>query len=282
MNVRVVSEARLAALCAAAGIAAGIVWLILRGASPVMPAINLLAAAIGVTAVIPLARAMQARVQTLDVIAVLSCVAIAAPLLFGPRVEGIARWVELGPVRLEPAMIVLPLALILHARDPRQTSTVALALTALALAFQPDRSMATVLAATVFVLALLQGGLAAWGLVAWSIATAAMAFARPDPLAPVPFVENVLNDAFAHGLASGLVMTLAAGLVVLPAAIARSTMPAARIAFATCWGFLLAASVVGPFPTPVLGFGASGVLGYVLSLAALTASHYSAASRLRR
>ena len=276
------SNARIVALCAVAGIAAGIGWLVLHGASPYMPAINLLAAATGAIAAIFLARSSQFRGRTLDAIALVACVAIVAPLLFGPRMEGVARWLAVGPVQLQPAMILLPLVLILHARDPRQTSTVALAFTAVALAFQPDRSMVTALAATLFVLAVLQGGLAAWGLVIWSMASATMAFARPDPLGPVPLVENVLNDAFAQGLTSGLTMTIAAVLMILPSFTVRSAVPSARIAFATCWVILIAASVVGPFPTPVLGFGASGVLGYVLSLAALAASHPSAASRLRR
>ena len=282
MNLAKVSDARVAVVCATAGVAAGVVWLMLNGASPVMPATNLLAAAIGTVLVIALRRAMRTRGRVLDAVAIFSCVAIIAPLLAGPHAEGIARWLSLGPVRIQPAMILLPLALILHGRDPRRTSTVAMAITAVALALQPDRSMATALAATVLVLAVLHRGWVPWGLAAWSIAMAAIAYSRPDPLSPVPFVENVLNDAFAHGLASGLVMLLAAGVLVLPAVTARSTVPAARIAFATCWGMLLAASVVGTSPTPVLGFGASGVLGYVLSLAALATSRYSAASRLRR
>ena len=274
------SDARISGLCATAGVAAGTIWMILRGASPVMPATNVLAAVIGIGGAIFLTRAMRAGERTTSAIAVVACIAIVAPLLFGPRVEGVARWLALGPVRLQPAMIVLPLALILHAGDPRRISTVALALIALSLAFQPDRSMATALAVTVLVLAVLRGGLAAWGLAAWSVALAAIAFARPDPLVPVPFVENVLNDAFAHGYASGLALTLAAGIMLLTPALTRSAHPV-RIAFAIIWTILLAASVIGPFPTPVLGFGASGVLGYVLSLAGLVGRHDSA-SRLSR
>lgn len=277
-----IADNLIAALCATASIASGVVWLISRGAPAAMPVTNVLAGAIAAVAAVPVIWAMRSRTRLSSAIAVLLCIAAAAPLLLGPHVEGVARWLAVGLLRIQPAMILLPLALILHARDPRRISTAALTLTALALAFQPDQSMATMLAATVSILALLQGGWAAWGLAAWSVANAAMAFTRPDPIAPAPFVENVLNDAFAQGFASGLIMTLAAGLMVLPAATARLAPPSARIAFATCWMALLGASVVGSYPTPVLGFGASGVLGYVLSLAALAASVYSPASRLSR
>jgi hypothetical protein len=46
----------------------------------------------------------------------------------------------------------------------------------------------------------------------------------------------------------------------------------AATVFAAVWLTILAAAAIGNYPTPLLGYGGSGVLGYLLCLAALPRS----------
>jgi hypothetical protein len=88
-------------------------------------------------------------------------------------------------------------------------------------------------------------------------------------LPPVPFVEAVLASAWAAG---GVPMVVAAmGLAFLFAPALQATAPIhSRACFAAVWGSALTASLIGPYPTPVLGFGGSAIVGYLLSVRLLT------------
>ena len=43
-------------------------------------------------------------------------------------------------------------------------------------------------------------------------------------------------------------------------------------AFGACWAAVIAAAAIGNYPTPLVGYGGSAVLGYLLSVALLTGS----------
>ena len=90
--------------------------------------------------------------------------ALSAPLLLtallGASVDGASRWVYVGPLSLQVSLIVLPVMIVLYARRPDLAGTAGMAVAALALALQPDRAMAGVLAAGLAaVLAAKRGGL---------------------------------------------------------------------------------------------------------------------------
>jgi hypothetical protein len=84
-------------------------------------------------------------------------------------------------------------------------------------------------------------------------------------LPPVPFVENVLADALAGGAVSASLCAAALAAFFLPAVALRGNR-AASLAFAGAWLGAFVMAALGPYPTPVVGFGGSAVLGYVLSL----------------
>jgi hypothetical protein len=44
---------------------------------------------------------------------------------------------------------------------------------------------------------------------------------------------------------------------------------AALLAFGGCWSAVLAAAALGNYPTPLVGYGGSAVLGYLLSVSLL-------------
>ena len=116
----------------------------------------------------------------------------------------------------------------------------------------------------------LRSGRGAIAAIAAALAAAALAIsiARTVALPPVPFVEQVLAQAAAQGPVPALLAALAIAFLFLPAR--TGSRPVAH-AFAATWAAGLAASLLGPYPTPVVGFGGSAVLGYVLSVGLLIA-----------
>jgi len=107
-------------------------------------------------------------------------------------------------------------------------------------------------------------------------AASVLAFGRTllvaDSLPATAFVDRILYTAFdIHPLAGAAVVTGAAALV-LPAAaglIGRAGDRAALLAFGGCWSAVVAAAALGNYPTPLVGYGGSAVLGYLLSVSLL-------------
>jgi hypothetical protein len=135
---------------------------------------------------------------------------------------------------------------------------------ALALALQPDRAMSTVLAAVVIVLAI-RDRRPIVILTALTVSAAtALCWMQADTLARVPFVEGVLADGFRFHILLGLAM--GAALFAMPLAGGRSK---AGWVFGLCWTSIILAGLLGPYPSPLIGYGVSAIIGYWLSLSLL-------------
>lgn len=190
--------------------------------------------------------------------------------------EGVHRWIALGPLNINVAMLVLPAAVVAVAGAERRTvSAWAAAFLCLALLIaQPDASQATALGASLAVVALAAGppGRRRWALAVAALAGAAAAWLRPDPLAPVPEVEDILELAAAQSvILSGLALLL---LAVAPAALTPLRLPAARragLALGACLALWTAATFFGAYPVPLVGVGLSPVLGAWLGVGVLAA-----------
>lgn len=198
--------------------------------------------------------------------------ALLATALFGQSLDEATRWVRLGPLTLQPGLILTPLLAVLLSRDQSRLSTTGVIVAAAALALQPDRATAGALALAMAALAITKPDrrtLAA--LIAATIAFA-IALARPDTLPAQPFVEQVLFTAFETHWLIGVAVWIGAKWLLIPAIAGRVLDPDNRptyAVFAAVWLGLIAAAVLGNYPTPLVGYGASSILGYALSLAAL-------------
>ncbi len=248
-----------------------------------LPAINLASAAIGFLLLL-LARKPFAGLVVKRPAWVASIVlCLQSITLASPGIEGVHRWISLGSVRLHPAAIgdpVLLLAVVVLWHRRRMWSAISFVAVALALrVVQPDAGQATALAAGVGVLALVSGSKSAERLTMIAVAAGGvvLAWRRPDPLPPVDMVENIVARAFEL---NPLIGSLSLGsLAMLPAAAlwqtaTASTRPSRWPAPATAIAAYLSANLLvvlwGEFPTPVLGFGASPILGAILALGLLT------------
>jgi peptidoglycan/LPS O-acetylase OafA/YrhL len=138
---------------------------------------------------------------------------------------------------------------------------------ALALALQPDRAMAGTLLAGLLVVAMRQRGVGVVTALAAAMIGFVVTLLRPDDLPATPFVERVVADAFTRSAVAGGALVAGVALLLLPAC---NRGEPARV-FAAVWLAIFLAAMVGNYPTPLLGYGGSGIIGYLISLAALPA-----------
>ncbi|MBX3480275.1 MAG: hypothetical protein KF842_07735 [Caulobacter sp.] len=232
-------------------------------------------AAWGVGAVLAIVLAALARRTTLRILLWLLPIALLAGFL-GPGLQEVHRWLSLGPVQANIAMLLGPAAVVAFAArmDFWPTGSWLALLLALALTVaQPDASQATALAVVALA--------AAWSfharprgrliLAVLAVGAAAWAWLRPDPLAPVPEVEGVIGLAFSQSPTMG---ALALGLLLLVSLspMIAALSPGARLPAVSLGLFLLvwaAAPFVGAFPVPFVGLGPSPIVGAWLGVGLL-------------
>jgi cell division protein FtsW (lipid II flippase) len=149
------------------------------------------------------------------------------------------------------------------------------AVSALALALQPDRGMAAVLAAGLIAIALLRRDATALAAASTGVASLVATLAQPDRLPAVPHVDQLLYTSFDIHLVAGLAVLTGSVLLVVPGAVAWVRDPGERVvygALGSVWFAAVVAAALGNYPTPVVGYGGSAVIGYILALAALRRS----------
>lgn len=259
-------------ICGAGAVGAGLAYMLAAGAPSRYLLMNLAALVLGATAWLALGRIAGSRLAGAGPAILALAVALLLTALFGASVDGASRWVSVGPLSLQVSLIVLPVMLILYARRPDAIGTAGMIAAAVALAVQPDRAMAGVLLAGLLALALAAPG--RLPIIAAAASTLAFGYTllAPDTLPAVPYVDRILYTAFdVHPLAGSAVVIGAAALIVpaLPGASRGAGERAALFAFGGCWLGVVVAAALGNYPTPLVGYGGSAVLGYLLSVALL-------------
>jgi len=199
------------------------------------------------------------------------CVAaIAATLVSGFDLEGVRRWLPIGPVRLHAAMLLLPAIVVLMPRLADRMQLAAVIALAVIFVLQPDFAAALALAAGFVFSRPARGERLVAGIGATAaIAATSITLLRPDPLVAVEFVEHVVPDAFAISPILGLLIGAALLLACIAPLLWRTANPGATRAFAAVMGGFVFASIIGAYPVPLGGYGASPILGYAIALALL-------------
>jgi hypothetical protein len=199
--------------------------------------------------------------------------------IFAPAQSGIHRRIDAGPLHINIAALLLPLALValatLRPAAPFFLGTVGSI--GLLLVLQPDASQATafLLAAE---LLLLRGNMSSGTRIAGTLGIAALALAawsRPDPLDPVREVEGIfsllaeVSPTLAILAAIGLAIT---ALIPLRRAFTADggTAEAAQALALYCIAVAILPAA-GVFPVPLVGLGMSFPVGYWVGMALLCA-----------
>lgn len=200
------------------------------------------------------------------VLLVLILIAEMYILVAGVSMEGVRRWVALGPIQLHAASLLVPLAAWLAAQRLETATAIPLGATLLVLAAQPD-------AAAVLALTLALGAVAlldktrrkvAGILVAVGAIGVAWALSRPDPLPAVGHVELVVRRAFEASPTLGPLAAVA--LIAVPLAMLWRRRSLSSLALAAAWAGFVLANLIANYPAPVIGAGAAPVLGWLLSV----------------
>jgi hypothetical protein len=259
-------------LCAAIAVALGLAYLAVAGAPAIFIEVNAIALAIGLTLLAIIGRVTSAVRLPAGVVMFVPALLLLATSVVGVRVDGVARWLRLSALLVQPSLLLLPAMLVAFARSRSPQSAAALVIAAVALALQPDRAMAAVMVAGLATLAILRCD----RLVTIALAASLLAFLvtliRADSLAPSAFVEQVIRSAFELHLLAGTAVIGGSALLLVPAMIGWRHDPESRhvhAVFGIVWLTATLAAAIGNYPTPVVGYGGSAVIGYVIGLAML-------------
>ena len=197
---------------------------------------------------------------------------LLAVLVVGIEIEGVKRWLPLGPVHVQPALILAPFLLALAAsREGRHWRAVVLVPVGL-IAAQPDGATSIALAAGVATLMAAASWRSRRGWSQRRIATAAGAFilailslilaGMPTP-PPVAFVEGTVEIAMLSGTPA---MALHIATIALMLAALLSRRDPAGASLAAYFGVSVLAAVFMAFPMPVAGAGPSHLIGFGIAI----------------
>jgi hypothetical protein len=245
-----------AVVCAQSGVPAGL-W-----------GRNLGAWLVGGLAAAALSRAAGPR--TLVAVLVLAPLGVAASML-GEGQQGVHRWLDLGPLSMNAAMLLLPVFVVALAAQRAAWAWIAALLILAILVLQPDASQATAFALALCVAALsLRRPSARWATALVALSLAALSWTRPDPLAPVPEVEQIIQLAatLSPALAALAILSLAA-VAATPVLTTPATVRQAGGALSALFLAWIVAPALGAFPVPLVGIGVSPILGAWLGVGLL-------------
>ncbi len=258
--------------CALAAVCLGIAYMAAAGAPAGYLAVNGAAFVLGIVALKGFAGAASQTERLTSPLLVLLGFCLLGTAMFGASADGVSRWIRIGPLSVQLSFVVLPLMIVAFARRPNAIGTVGIAIAAVALALQPDRAMAGVLAFAMALLAALRPGRNSIAAFAVSFVAFAASLARPDPAPTVPFVDQIFYTAFDVHMLAGAAIVLGSLLLLVPSVWGWRFDPArghVYLVFGAVWLGCVAAAALGNYPTPVVGYGGSAILGYLLSLAYL-------------
>lgn len=202
-----------------------------------------------------------------------TCLFLLVVTLVSQDMDGVHRWISVGFIRLNIAMIVIPIICIelwyvLRTKGFKFAWVIAF-LVMLLLYFQPDASQLTGFALPVMVMLCLSvnGKVNRVFMISIFSMFIVLSWVFLDTLPPVAYVEGILTMAADVGLPwliSGIL-----SLVALPIPFLLFP-PKNKEILSKCIGFYFAIVIIstffGNFPVPLVGYGISPIVGYFISL----------------
>lgn len=197
--------------------------------------------------------------------------------LFSPPVEGVHRWLDIGPLHINAAALFLPAVIVALAaiRIPSRAAVVVMFGVAAVLLAQPDASQLMAFALAASILVVRSAVASRWKAFALLVAIVftLVGWMRPDPLKPVAEVEQIFTMCAAVSPLLAWIASLAlAAAAVAPLAHSPATSSATRDAGLALSAYFVAVSIapfLGCFPVPLVGLGMSFPIGWWLGIGLL-------------
>ena len=261
-----------AAICGVLATGIGLIYLSAAGASAQLLTMNAAALVAGLVLVVLLSRGEPMDRPFVGPVTVAIGVILVLTAALGGEASGVRRWASVGQVVMQPSLIGLPLLIVGFARSRDVLTATGVVLAAIALAWQPDRAMAATLVAGIGVVALVTRDRRALGLTGVALIGFAITCIQPDVVPPTPFVDRVYRTALSTGPVAGIAVWLGTVILLAPAILGLARDGANRVihaAFGATWLTIVCAAIVGDYPTPLVGYGGSAIVGYLLATLAL-------------
>lgn len=206
-------------------------------------------------------------------IAGVTLLGLAAPLLSDR--PGPDRWLSIGPLNVYMAPVLLPAflvacAFVLHGRRSGENiAYVILVVVCVLIALQPDASqvLAVLVGSAVIVAKLRAVSLRSTAALSSIALATAWAFAQPDQLEPVLYVELVFSLGLSHSIIAGVGVIATAVALVLGLQFSSFKGSAGLSGAAAYYAVLFVCSILGETPAPLIGYGAGPILGFGLLVA---------------
>lgn len=200
-----------------------------------------------------------------DVAAVILSALLFLPLLAGPAINGVHRWIGTGPIALNAGLLALPALAVIAARmEPRWQ--IAIVIVALAAAVtQPDAALALAIGGAAIGIALATRESKA-SLAAIAALLAAIWAQKRGVLPPQPFVERVFLDAVAVSVFWSVLLIASVVAAIVLIALDRAMQRSERYALAGAVSGFAYTAAVSDYPAPLVGYGAAAILGLALAL----------------
>jgi hypothetical protein len=251
-------------------IAAGAAFLTVIGALPGMATFNALAFVAGLAAGWG-AHRLARLPHGAAVLFGLAALVLLLVLVAGTTVDGVTRWLPLGPLNVQPALILSPLLLAIVAGREGRHWRLAILLPILLVALQPDAATMLALVAGAAALAAAASVRSTRGWTARRIALASgaaiiaiasLVWSGIQTPPAVAFVEGTIEIARLSGAAAIMLHVITALLMVAALLSAGQGGPALAAYFATA----AVAAVFWAFPMPLAGAAPSHAMGFGLAV----------------
>jgi len=190
--------------------------------------------------------------------------------------EGVHRWVSVGPIQLYASAIVVPIIIInlwsLLQEGKIMMAIISIMCVSVILTLQPDASMMTAFSVSSIILSwnkiknfsrfLVTVFLSGLTVVTWIFL---------DGLEPVSYVEGIFKLVIDMGILGLILGVISLAVLIIPFLIFP---PKKNKIVSICFGIyfiiILISNVFGNFPVPLMGYGISPIIGYFISIVWLT------------
>ncbi|MGG0175059.1 FtsW/RodA/SpoVE family cell cycle protein [Gottfriedia acidiceleris] len=235
---------------------------------------NILIAIVGgIISFLVLCRDQKSTTKKTNII-VITCILILFLLTFLDKgLYGVHRWVAIGPIRFNIALVLVPLLTIqlsslMKSKPFWLTFGFALVFTVLLL-FQPDASQLTAftIAISFLLLNMKKNKSVQLLLLIVFILLIILSWSHLDQLAPVSYVEDILSLVKEMGI--GWLVFAVISLFILPMPFFLFPPNSAKpLSFSLGIYFLISilSTFFGNFPVPIMGYGTSPFIGYLIAI----------------